>query len=317
MAPPIRRNPTKADEHRSTAWQIAVLNSISAGIPKKVAAGVAVFDLVNREAARAHRLSLIGGGKGTKMPVSGTFKRSRYGYFETKKLVTFKDFDGVFMELERTSAAVWEKFKIKIRESANPTSAVLAEVKISGRGLGIPDWKGKLYGITEIHFSDGKPVGTPEFVPPIGPGPRHPVDSDSDWRAKPILLPADVLFDFDSAKLKEVHTGNHYGGGVLDQVGLQFDDQRETDKDTVWYKRVLIRGATDSIGSREYNQALSERRAEAVAKWFIDNKYLAHDEVRTEGLGEDRPRAPNQTPDGRDNPEGRRLNRFVEIWLLF
>lgn len=256
MAPPIRRNPTKADEHRSMSWQIAMLNSISAGIPKKVSVGVAVFDLVNREALRAHRLSLVGGGKGAKLPVTGSFKRSRYGYFETKKPVAFKDFDGVFMEVERTSLALWEKFKIKIRESANPTSAVLAEVKISGRGLGISDWKGKQYGITEIHFSDGKPVGTPEFSPKLGPDTPDPVGPDSNWRAKPILLPADVLFDFDSAKLKEVHTGNHYGGGILDQVGLQFDDQREKDKDTVWHKRVLVRGATGSIGSREYNQTL-------------------------------------------------------------
>lgn len=70
--------------------------------------------------------------------------------------------------------------------------------------------------------------------------------------------------------------------------------------------RVMIEGHTDSVGGDDYNQALSERRAEAVAdalrmRGVPENRY----EVR--GLGKAYPVASN------DTPAGRQQNRRVEI----
>ncbi len=70
-----------------------------------------------------------------------------------------------------------------------------------------------------------------------------------------------------------------------------------------------IEGHTDSKGSGEYNLALSERRAVAVVRYLIGNHGLRRENLRAVGLGETRPAATNETP------EGGRLNRRVEVIL--
>ncbi len=80
--------------------------------------------------------------------------------------------------------------------------------------------------------------------------------------------------------------------------------------------RVNITGYTDSKGSAEYNEKLSLRRAEAVKakllEFGLNENYIAG--VR--GLGESNPIAPNTKPDGKDNPEGRAMNRRIELELI-
>ncbi len=70
-----------------------------------------------------------------------------------------------------------------------------------------------------------------------------------------------------------------------------------------------IEGHTDSKGSGEYNLALSERRANAVVRFLIENHGLSRESLRAVGLGETRPVATNETA------EGGRLNRRVEVAL--
>jgi OOP family OmpA-OmpF porin len=67
-----------------------------------------------------------------------------------------------------------------------------------------------------------------------------------------------------------------------------------------------VEGHTDSTGSDDYNQALSERRAAAV-KVQIVGTGMADPEVRAAGLGETQPVSSN------DTPEGRQENRRVVI----
>ena len=73
-----------------------------------------------------------------------------------------------------------------------------------------------------------------------------------------------------------------------------------------------IEGHTDSIGSADYNQRLSERRAEAVKSWLVSHKFLPQS-TPTKGYGKTRPIAPNTNPDGSYNPQGRQKNRRVEV----
>jgi outer membrane protein OmpA-like peptidoglycan-associated protein len=70
--------------------------------------------------------------------------------------------------------------------------------------------------------------------------------------------------------------------------------------------RFQLRGHTCSIGSDEYNQGLSERRAKAVKDWLVGHGY-SETQLQTIGFGEKDPVANNRTE------EGRRLNRRVEI----
>ena len=74
--------------------------------------------------------------------------------------------------------------------------------------------------------------------------------------------------------------------------------------------KVRLEGHTDSIDSEEYNQALSERRAEAVKNYLVKEEAAEKSKISTVGYGESRPVAPN------DTEEGRAQNRRVEVLIL-
>jgi outer membrane protein OmpA-like peptidoglycan-associated protein len=70
---------------------------------------------------------------------------------------------------------------------------------------------------------------------------------------------------------------------------------------------VIIEGHTDSTGSVQTNQELSQKRAEAVKTYLAANKTLPSNRIRAAGYGPDRPLAPNTTP------EGRAINRRIDV----
>ena len=70
---------------------------------------------------------------------------------------------------------------------------------------------------------------------------------------------------------------------------------------------VQIHGHTDSVGTSERNQALSERRARSAYKYLVNVLGLAAERFVVKGFGENRPVASN------DSESGRRMNRRVEI----
>jgi adhesin transport system outer membrane protein len=118
---------------------------------------------------------------------------------------------------------------------------------------------------------------------PAAPAPRQ------------VTLSSDALFDFDSAVLKPE------GRQSLDQLIAQIK--------TVPLDVVIAVGHTDARGSDSYNQRLSERRAEAVKAYML-NQGIPAERVRTEGRGETQPVASN------DTDEGRAKNRRVEVTVI-
>ncbi len=78
--------------------------------------------------------------------------------------------------------------------------------------------------------------------------------------------------------------------------------------------KVEISAHTDDVGSDADNQKLSERRAENCVKYLV-SKGISRDRVVAKGYGETMPVAPNKV-DGKDNPEGRKLNRRTELKVL-
>ncbi|EAK4846814.1 fibronectin-binding outer membrane protein CadF [Campylobacter coli] len=60
----------------------------------------------------------------------------------------------------------------------------------------------------------------------------------------------------------------------------------------------ILEGHTDNIGSRSYNQKLSERRAESVAK-ELEKFGVEKSRIQTVGYGQDKPRSSNDTKEGR------------------
>ncbi|MFL0767855.1 MAG: OmpA family protein, partial [Prochlorococcus sp.] len=76
---------------------------------------------------------------------------------------------------------------------------------------------------------------------------------------------------------------------------------------------VRIEGHTDSKGSNEYNQTLSEKRAISVRDWLVSDGGLNNVQFVTKGFGELKPVVSNTTEEGVDDPIGRQRNRRVEI----
>jgi outer membrane protein OmpA-like peptidoglycan-associated protein len=107
-----------------------------------------------------------------------------------------------------------------------------------------------------------------------------------------IINLSDVLFDTGSANLKAGAREKlaRVSGILASQQGL----------------RLEVEGHTDSVGSAASNQSLSERRAESVRAYLVDNKILAAT-VGTVGFGETKPVATN------DTASGRQQNRRVEL----
>lgn len=86
----------------------------------------------------------------------------------------------------------------------------------------------------------------------------------------------------------------------------------KTDRD----KQLTISGHTDALGTEQYNEQLSARRARIV-KDFLVKTGVREDQILTVASGQSQPRRPNFTESGADNPEGRRANRRTEIYLDF
>jgi len=70
---------------------------------------------------------------------------------------------------------------------------------------------------------------------------------------------------------------------------------------------VVIEGHTDSTGSDEVNEHLSQQRAEAVRQYLVANRTLPYDRIMAVGYGSMRPLASNQTA------EGRAINRRIDV----
>lgn len=73
---------------------------------------------------------------------------------------------------------------------------------------------------------------------------------------------------------------------------------------------IVVSGHTDNTGNPQLNQTLSLKRAEAVRNWMRDTGDVPESCFAVQGYGESRPVATN------DTPEGRALNRRVEISLV-
>ncbi|MGC6425834.1 MAG: OmpA family protein [Akkermansiaceae bacterium] len=81
-------------------------------------------------------------------------------------------------------------------------------------------------------------------------------------------------------------------------------------------KKLTLSGHTDALGSDDYNTRLSAKRALAV-KTYLLSVGVPPSQMVTLAEGEAKPRRPNVTEAGEDNPSGRRANRRTEIYLDF
>lgn len=81
-------------------------------------------------------------------------------------------------------------------------------------------------------------------------------------------------------------------------------------------RKITLSGHTDALGTDQYNDDLSARRAVVVRDFLVDVG-VNPEQIITHAKGASQPRRPNVTESGADDPEGRRANRRTEIYLDF
>jgi outer membrane protein OmpA-like peptidoglycan-associated protein len=106
-----------------------------------------------------------------------------------------------------------------------------------------------------------------------------------------VTFPSGLLFDFDSDVVRSSAATN------MNELARNLSKHSD--------QNLMIAGYTDDVGSAQYNQGLSERRAQAAARYLAGQGVSTH--IATAGLGEREPVASNNTE------AGRQQNRRVEI----
>jgi outer membrane protein OmpA-like peptidoglycan-associated protein len=110
------------------------------------------------------------------------------------------------------------------------------------------------------------------------------------------MLDASLLFDVDKSVLKPA------AENALRELATEIK--------AIPKARVVIEGHTDSDGSDDHNQRLSEARASAVAEFLVNSGGVSRDIVGARGYGESQPVAPN------DTLQNKAKNRRVEAVII-
>ncbi|MCD1607785.1 OmpA family protein [Stutzerimonas kunmingensis] len=142
-----------------------------------------------------------------------------------------------------------------------------------------------------LNFGGGaREVAAVEPTPEPAPAPI--VDNEPEPAPELVRVELDVKFDFDKSRVREE--------SYSDIKNLADFMQQYPQTNTT------VEGHTDSVGTDQYNQRLSERRAEAVRNVLVNEYGVEGGRVNSTGYGESRPVADNATE------EGRQINRRVE-----
>lgn len=110
-----------------------------------------------------------------------------------------------------------------------------------------------------------------------------------------LVMPGNITFESDRSVLR----GSFYS--VLNSVSLVLAKYVDT--------TLRVTGHTDSTGSDQYNQQLSQQRAQSVADYLV-TQGVARERMYVQGMGESQHIADNATA------EGRATNRRVELFIL-
>ena len=102
-----------------------------------------------------------------------------------------------------------------------------------------------------------------------------------------------IFFDTGSDRIRPESTP------TLKEIGTMLKEHSEL--------KLVIEGHTDNVGKPDANQALSEKRANAVRQYLVDTYQIEGARLQAKGLGQTKPVGSNETPEGRQN------NRRVEL----
>ena len=221
---------------------------------------------------------------------AGSYKDDRYGI----SLMVDDDGEGLYTNTQNgvtvtadDDAMSYRAGKVQItqkKDGSGSYSDTESGLKIENDGKG----KATVTKGTQKATVDAAPLGTLPRLPRLGAVPAVP---SLEANSLLITLDSGVLFDIDKYDIRpEAQETLNQLAKLLTEAGITAFE---------------IDGHTDSNADDAYNQMLSENRANAVKEYLKAQGVTA--EITTQGYGESRPVATNETA------EGRQQNRRVEI----
>lgn len=139
-------------------------------------------------------------------------------------------------------------------------------------------------------------------------GEAQTIASDAATRAQRLSDVVANLDNYQPVAEASVHFG--FDKATLTKKSKEALDQFAAEVPNAKGYIVELTGGTDSVGNKQYNYMLSERRASAVVQYLVANHNIPAHKIYVIGLGEDKEVAPNQSA------KGRAENRRVEVRLL-
>jgi outer membrane protein OmpA-like peptidoglycan-associated protein len=161
-------------------------------------------------------------------------------------------------------------------------------------GNGCPDYDNDMDGVGDL--DDQCPLQAEDF------------DGNADEDGCP-ELEAVVLRECEAVELREAVYFETDSDVIMERSFRMLNEVAELLEDNPSVRRVRIEGHTDDRGRDAHNLDLSQRRAQAVLVYLVEQN-VGPERLESQGLGESRPVAPN------DTEEGRATNRRVEIHIV-
>jgi outer membrane protein OmpA-like peptidoglycan-associated protein len=148
-----------------------------------------------------------------------------------------------------------------------------------------------------VVLNEQDPLLVSASPPPPPPPPPPPKPERVEVQKEKIQVNEKIHFEFDSAKIREE---SH---NLVDEIARVINEHPEIVK-------LRVEGHTDPRGTSKYNLDLSQRRAQAVADYLINQGSVDTARLEVQGYGFDQPIASN------DTEEGMAKNRRVEFTIL-
>lgn len=196
----------------------------------------------------------------------------------------FKDLPGVYAEQDHNNIYryylgpyVTEDFAEKVKQKALKAGFTFSRV----------------VNLTQIRELCKRSCASPEDAVFTGIGEGTPAPESN-------LYIRNIFFDFDRSALKTESENQ------LDNLKKLLDENPNYHAE--------LHAHTDAVGSEEYNIALSRRRGQKTKNYLVA-KGISASRLDVQVYGEDRPVAKNYL-NGNDSPEGRKLNRRIEIRIV-
>lgn len=169
---------------------------------------------------------------------------------------------------------------------------------------------------TNGQFSTELPTGSYQFIFK---------SKEYKQKIKTVIIPEnysrdELVFNVELIPI-DITTGKYIS---VKSIFFGFDDYSLTKESKIELERLYnlmikypslqieVIGHTDALGSSEYNEKLSVKRAQSTIDYLIE-KGIIQSRFIAKGIGKSQPLAINTNADGSDNPEGRKFNRRVEI----